>query len=153
MFESRDAWNNLKSTSRSQAMDDYIERVADIKQKNNIENQVMQKRNELRRYLLWIEINQNGAERQSIVGPERRCDLQWQRENDLWILSRWRREECGENAPETIWREQARWNSKRRSPRDSHWQCKEEKIFIVRLTTLPLSYLVDCNDWLFLSSN
>ncbi|CAF2956791.1 unnamed protein product [Rotaria sp. Silwood2] len=34
-----DAWNSLKSISKSQASKEYIQRVADIKQKNNIENQ------------------------------------------------------------------------------------------------------------------
>jgi hypothetical protein len=36
----RDAWDSLKSISKSQASKEYIERVTDIKQKNNIENQV-----------------------------------------------------------------------------------------------------------------
>lgn len=36
----RDAWNTLKSMSKSQASKEYIQRVTDIKQKNNIENQV-----------------------------------------------------------------------------------------------------------------
>jgi len=36
----RDAWDSLKSMSKSQASKEYIERVTDIKQKNNIENQV-----------------------------------------------------------------------------------------------------------------
>ncbi len=36
----RDAWNSLKSMSKSQASKEYIERVADIKRKNNVENQV-----------------------------------------------------------------------------------------------------------------
>jgi hypothetical protein len=36
----RDAWNSLKSMSKSQASKEYIQQVTDIKQKNNIENQV-----------------------------------------------------------------------------------------------------------------
>ena len=36
----RDAWNNLKSTSKSQASNDYIQRVTDIKCAKNIDNQV-----------------------------------------------------------------------------------------------------------------
>ncbi|CAF3852006.1 unnamed protein product [Rotaria sp. Silwood1] len=34
-----DAWNSLKSISKFQASKEYIQRVTDIKQKNNIENQ------------------------------------------------------------------------------------------------------------------
>ena len=36
----RDAWNSLKAMSKSQASKEYIERVTEIKQKNNVENQV-----------------------------------------------------------------------------------------------------------------
>ena len=36
----RDAWNSVKSMSKSQASNEYIRRVTDIKRKNNIEDQV-----------------------------------------------------------------------------------------------------------------
>jgi hypothetical protein len=40
LFNFRDAWNSLKSMSKSQASKEYIQRVTDIQGQNNIENQV-----------------------------------------------------------------------------------------------------------------
>ena len=59
--ELRDAWNALKSMSKAQASQEYIGRVMDIKERNNIENQVRETPAYLRFLLLTffvaIEIN------------------------------------------------------------------------------------------------
>ncbi len=53
----RDAWNALKSVSKSQASKEYIERVTDIKEKNNIENQV--RYSDFLTSFIFISLNRN----------------------------------------------------------------------------------------------
>lgn len=41
----RDSWNSVKSMAKTQASKEYIDRVTEIKQKNNIDNQTKQSSN------------------------------------------------------------------------------------------------------------